>query len=102
MKMNKGIVALISALATVLCLLGSSTRAQGQDTSSEYNQLVAIYPTECLYLWSSSALPDPNAPTTMVCNNPMGINFDQACAAHRPKCGPAPMAATETFCASCA
>jgi len=102
MKLNKCIVALISAVMVVLFLFGSSARVQGQDTSSAYNQLVARYPTECLYHWSSSALPDPNAPTTMVCNNPMGVNFDQECVAPRPKCGPAPMAASETFCASCA
>src|SRR5579859_3903633 len=101
MKMNKGIGAFIFALTAVLCLLGSSAHAQGQYSCPLYNQLVARYSADCLYHWSSSGLPDPNAPVTMVCCNPMGIPFDEECVAPRPKCGPAPFAASETLCPSC-
>lgn len=102
MKMNKDIVARIFVVTAVFCLVGSSAHAQGQYSCPLYNQLVARYSADCLYYWSWNSLPDPNAPTTMVCCNPGGIPFGESCVAPRPKCGPAPIAAPETFCASCA
>lgn len=87
MKMNKGIVALISAATAVLCLLGSSAHAQGQDSCPLYKQLVARYPADCLYHWSSSGLPATNAPVTMVCCNPMGGPAPLAFHSNRFCCG---------------
>jgi YD repeat-containing protein len=89
------------AFAVLLTVLSHNAKAQ-QNTESctLYNQLVERYGFSCLYNWTFDDLPDPNAPPTMVCCNPLGVPWGQVCAAPRPSCGVPPGAAPET-CLSC-
>src|SRR5712671_6613271 len=79
------------AVAVLLTVLGHNAKAQ-QNTESctLYNQLVERYGFSCLYNWTFDDLPDPNAPPTMVCCNPLGVPWGQVCAAPRPSCGVPP------------
>jgi YD repeat-containing protein len=88
-------------LAALILLPFYPQTAQAQTYScSRYDQLVQTYGYFCLFQWSFSSLPDPNAPVTMVCCNPGGIPFGENCVAPRPQCG-APVFAPAETCLSC-
>src|SRR5258707_1178234 len=91
----------LATIAILLAFISQSTNAQ-QNTESctLYNQLVERHGFSCLFNWTFDDLPDPNAPPTMVCCNPLGVPWGQVCAAPRPSCGVPPGAAPET-CLSC-
>lgn len=93
-----------STLVAVGILLTAFSHNAGAQQNTEsctlYNQLVERYGFSCLYNWTFDDLPDPNAPPTMVCCNPLGVPWGQVCAAPRPSCGAPPGAASQT-CLSC-
>jgi YD repeat-containing protein len=97
-KKNASTLVAVGILLTVFS--HNAGAQQNTESCTLYNQLVERHGFSCLYNWTFDDLPDPNAPPTMVCCNPLGVPWGQVCAAPRPSCGVPPGAAPET-CLSC-